>query len=186
MKKAEMEQTFLVAMIAEPEEEAHRLAYTDWLEDQADPRAEWLRIEQAQYALPPDHPDRETIRKELIQKAENLPFEWLSAVSRPRLADTVWRGDDSDDDEVDFTFFADGKLTYLSSGSYYPDGEWLQIADHVHMRVNESYAQYKGIIQPRTVRGHAWNVVDHTWIWTVRYIGTAKRYGAGKRKKKKK
>ena len=39
-----VEQTFLDAIRQEPDEMVHRLAFTDWLEDREDPRAELIRI----------------------------------------------------------------------------------------------------------------------------------------------
>ena len=37
--------TLLRAVLAQPEDEAVRLVYADWLEEQGDPRAEFIRLQ---------------------------------------------------------------------------------------------------------------------------------------------
>src|SRR4051794_22487035 len=44
-KGASMQRELLAAIIAEPDEEARRLVYADWLEDRGDPLAELTRLQ---------------------------------------------------------------------------------------------------------------------------------------------
>jgi uncharacterized protein (TIGR02996 family) len=46
------------AILAAPDDEALRLIYADWLEDQGDPRAEFVRVQCALARLPEGHPER--------------------------------------------------------------------------------------------------------------------------------
>ena len=67
---------FLKAIKAQPCDGALRLIYADWLEDQADPRAELVRVEEEMRQLPiySDRywqlkPRRATLRKRASKKA---------------------------------------------------------------------------------------------------------------------
>lgn len=44
MSQPNLEANFLQAIASEPEEDAHRLAYADWLEERSDPRGEYIRL----------------------------------------------------------------------------------------------------------------------------------------------
>jgi uncharacterized protein (TIGR02996 family) len=59
----------LAALVADPQAEAPRLVYADWLEDQGDPLAELVRI---QVALTPDDDVRTQAQKELAQRQREL------------------------------------------------------------------------------------------------------------------
>jgi uncharacterized protein (TIGR02996 family) len=64
------EEEFLAAIRAQPRDEAHRLVYADWLEEQGDPRAEFLRLScQAVSA----------VRRMAILRS-GLPSVWLDQV----------------------------------------------------------------------------------------------------------
>jgi uncharacterized protein (TIGR02996 family) len=63
---------FLQAIIAEPDEDAPRLVYSDWLEERGDPRAEFIRI---QCALA--RPERNSLhRSELREREQKLLAEY--------------------------------------------------------------------------------------------------------------
>jgi uncharacterized protein (TIGR02996 family) len=50
------EMAFIRAIAADPDDEATRLVYADWLEERGDPRAEFLRVESALAGLRDDDP----------------------------------------------------------------------------------------------------------------------------------
>jgi uncharacterized protein (TIGR02996 family) len=58
------EQAFLQAIIANPEDDAHRLIFADWLDERGDPRAPFIRIQCQQASLPQGDPREEALRIE--------------------------------------------------------------------------------------------------------------------------
>jgi uncharacterized protein (TIGR02996 family) len=81
---------FLQAILANPDEDAPRLIYADWLEEQGDTdRAEFIRVqcELAQLSR------RDPRRKPLVQREMDLLFRYSAAWWRelPALSHLVWR-----------------------------------------------------------------------------------------------
>src|SRR5262249_35366774 len=77
-RKKPAAEAFLQAICAEPDEDAHRLVYADWLDDNGDPaRAELIRVQCALAKLGPDDPRRPGLleRERAVFEAHNLP--WL-------------------------------------------------------------------------------------------------------------
>jgi uncharacterized protein (TIGR02996 family) len=75
---------FLHAILADPDADAPRLVYADWLEERGDAhRAEFIRVLCAFARLPPDGP-----RAALFERAAEL----LSYHHREWIAPLVWRG----------------------------------------------------------------------------------------------
>ncbi len=70
-------EAFLDAIRANPDDEAPRLVYADWLEDHGDPRADYLRTE-VQWAKKP----KASLEKKLHLLAEDLDPVWVARVSR--------------------------------------------------------------------------------------------------------
>jgi uncharacterized protein (TIGR02996 family) len=68
------EADFLAAIREEPEDDATRLVYADWLDDHGDPRAEYLRVEHAVRVLRAPQHDRLTVLRSQLDRA------WLRAV----------------------------------------------------------------------------------------------------------
>ena len=69
---AEREASFLAAIQRDPNDEASRLVYADWLEERGDERAEYVRLENLMWKGPP----------RLAQLQRKLDPNWLMAVSR--------------------------------------------------------------------------------------------------------
>jgi large subunit ribosomal protein L7/L12 len=63
---------FLRAIEDDPEEDAARLAYADWLDERGDVRGEYLRLEHQLSQIPP----------RLAQLRDQIDPAWLTAVSR--------------------------------------------------------------------------------------------------------
>jgi uncharacterized protein (TIGR02996 family) len=63
---------FLLALQENPEDEAARLAYADWLEERGDTRAEYLRLEHHLSQIP----------LRLAQLREQIDPVWLARVSK--------------------------------------------------------------------------------------------------------
>ncbi len=68
------EAAFLGAIQDDPRDDATRLVYADWLEDQGDIRAEYLRLEH----------QLERIPARLAELRGQIDPDWLERVSRPR------------------------------------------------------------------------------------------------------
>jgi uncharacterized protein (TIGR02996 family) len=71
------DEAFLRTILAHPDDKVARLAYADWLEDRADPRAEYLLLEAKLAGLTGD--DR-SIRARLDELRAGLPPWWLAMV----------------------------------------------------------------------------------------------------------
>jgi uncharacterized protein (TIGR02996 family) len=72
---------FLHAIRAEPDEDAHRLAFADWLDDQSDAdRAEFIRVQCEVARLPDDHPDRAGLEVRERHLLARHAVEWAAPV----------------------------------------------------------------------------------------------------------
>src|SRR6516165_3522594 len=81
-----MQDAFLRSLLDSPRDDASRLVYADWLEDQDTPlatlQAEYLRLT-VQLAAPGlKKGQRKTCRKRLQELAALLDTDWLAVVSR--------------------------------------------------------------------------------------------------------
>jgi uncharacterized protein (TIGR02996 family) len=80
------EAAFLNAILFDPQDEAPRLVYADWLDEQGDPasapKAAFLRADARLKLLPERHPRREPLITGLKTLARDLDPGWLSVVSR--------------------------------------------------------------------------------------------------------
>jgi uncharacterized protein (TIGR02996 family) len=83
------DESFVRALCERPDDETTRLVYADWLDDRADPRAEYLRTEAAWVALQPSDEQYRPLYRRVSQLAAQLDPEWFTAVSRT--ADLVHR-----------------------------------------------------------------------------------------------
>ena len=68
----ELEQKFLAAITANPDDAEARAVYADWLEERGDPRAEYLRLEALLYAGP----------ARFVALMQHLSPQWLAMVTR--------------------------------------------------------------------------------------------------------
>jgi uncharacterized protein (TIGR02996 family) len=74
-------EAFLRAIAEEPLEDAHRLAFADWLEDAGHPaRAAYIRIECADARLPDFHPAHGQLRTQLDKLFEQNHEQWLAGL----------------------------------------------------------------------------------------------------------
>src|SRR5947208_9119202 len=55
------DQAFLAAIVDDPDDDSLRLIYADWLEEQGDPRGEFIRVQCALAQLPPGDPRRSAL-----------------------------------------------------------------------------------------------------------------------------
>jgi uncharacterized protein (TIGR02996 family) len=83
------ETPFIEAILANPEDEAPRLIYADWLEERGDPRGEFLRLENALANLPRGDARRPSLRARLQEVRQGLGVEWLAQVDRSRIEGCV-------------------------------------------------------------------------------------------------
>jgi uncharacterized protein (TIGR02996 family) len=73
---------FLQTILRNPGDDGLRLVYADWLEDQGDPRAEYLRIEATLAHRAPAELGHHDLLTRLREACVNLDPGWLAAVSR--------------------------------------------------------------------------------------------------------
>ncbi len=73
---------FLQAILAEPDDDAHRLIYADWLEERGDPRGEFIRVQCELARRDEDDPRRPALRareRALLKKHEKV---WAGPLTR--------------------------------------------------------------------------------------------------------
>ncbi len=81
------ERPFLDAVLASPTDDGLRRAYADWLEEQGDGRARYLRAEVAWAECDRrDHARRDRLSRELVAAREGLDVHWVASVSRSPIA----------------------------------------------------------------------------------------------------
>jgi uncharacterized protein (TIGR02996 family) len=73
------ERAFLQQLQANPADDATRLIYADWLEDQDDPRGRYLRLEVELAALSEQDSRYQTLEEELQGLRGSIEPEWLEA-----------------------------------------------------------------------------------------------------------
>ena len=79
------EDDFIAEIHANPHDETPRLIYADWLEDQGDPRAEYLRIESELAGLSADAALFQELKPRLFDLRAQCSDEWLADVGRCRI-----------------------------------------------------------------------------------------------------
>jgi uncharacterized protein (TIGR02996 family) len=82
------ENAFIEAIRSSPHDDDTRLVYADWLEERADPRAEYLRLDVAlanigYSVLPSVREEEANQQKRLEELSHTLAPEWRVAMSRP-------------------------------------------------------------------------------------------------------
>jgi uncharacterized protein (TIGR02996 family) len=87
------EDRFLRALSVNPDDDVARLVYADWLDERADPRAGFLRLERDLVALPAEDERRPEWKARLQQQARTLDPAWLRVVSRPDIENCELRFD---------------------------------------------------------------------------------------------
>jgi uncharacterized protein (TIGR02996 family) len=73
---------FLRSIVAAPEDDFLRLAYADWLQEQGDPRGEFLRVEHELRSLPTVEPSHAQLQLRLKEFHRVLDPDWLGLVRR--------------------------------------------------------------------------------------------------------
>jgi uncharacterized protein (TIGR02996 family) len=79
--------SFIRALLAKPDDDPPRLVYADWLEESADPRGTFLRLEVALRRAETKARARD-LRERLHQARRGLDARWLALVDRPQAG---WR-----------------------------------------------------------------------------------------------
>jgi uncharacterized protein (TIGR02996 family) len=74
------DEAFLRRIAEAPGDEALRRIYGDWLEEQGDPRSEFLRAEDRLRSAPPGDPGRRTMGRALRQIRASMDPAWLAKV----------------------------------------------------------------------------------------------------------
>lgn len=87
------EAPLLRRFLAKPNDASIRGVYADWLEDRADPRAEFLRAQAEVRALEPDHPARLPREERLSRARLGIDAGWLARVEPERAYLVQGRGD---------------------------------------------------------------------------------------------
>ena len=143
------------------------LVYADWLEEVGDePRAAFLREQQALGAMKVSHPKLLERGKALCALGRTLPAAWVSAVTPRKIVGTAWAGRDEDGPLV-LRFLENGFVNYTQPSGTYENGRWEQVGIAVEMETNAHYADYLGVIVGDVMRGNAHNIVEHKWRWKV-------------------
>src|SRR5262245_29752123 len=73
---------FLAAIRAEPEEDAPRLVFADWLDEHGDPRAEMIRLSVRRDRLPDEGPEKDVLTERLERWEREHRGDWPGGVPR--------------------------------------------------------------------------------------------------------
>jgi uncharacterized protein (TIGR02996 family) len=74
------DESFLRAVVANPEDRVARLVYADWLDERSDPRAEFLRVEAQLAEMPRGGEVCADLNKRMRELQASLPRWWLLLV----------------------------------------------------------------------------------------------------------
>jgi uncharacterized protein (TIGR02996 family) len=85
------DQGFRRALAVHPNDIQTRLVYADWLDDQSDPRGEFLRLEIELSMLAPDDVRRWSIEERLRELQATFEPGWLAALDRTSIENCQWR-----------------------------------------------------------------------------------------------
>lgn len=88
----ERDRTFLQAMIENPEDDAARLAYADWLDEQGDPRGEFIRVECSLATLEEDTPPYKKLDQRRDELLKEHGKEWKGRFGKLGIGCSFRRG----------------------------------------------------------------------------------------------
>jgi len=74
--------SFLHAIAVHPDDDTHRLVFADWLEEQGDWRAEFLRLDCLLATLPEDAENRADLQARWLELRAELPHPWRIVLGR--------------------------------------------------------------------------------------------------------
>ena len=77
------DEDFVREIHTQPSDDFLRSVYADWLEEQGDPRSDFLRVEIALASLEPNDAERGVLEARLEELSQGVEWEWLRSVSRP-------------------------------------------------------------------------------------------------------
>src|SRR5262245_65825725 len=69
---------FLRAILAEPDEDAPRLVYADWLDEHGDPRGEFIRLQIERARLDEDDPRQAGLKQREGELFARYGMEWVA------------------------------------------------------------------------------------------------------------
>ena len=84
-------EAFLRAITANPDDDVLRLVYADWLEEQGDPRAEFLRLDCALAGKAEGTMENAATKARWRELRENFDPSWLIQIARPPLENCQFR-----------------------------------------------------------------------------------------------
>jgi uncharacterized protein (TIGR02996 family) len=73
---------FLEDIVENPDDDAPRLIYSDWLEERDDPRGEFIRLSCRLFHLPPKAPEEATLRARLKELQQMYEAKWFAPLPR--------------------------------------------------------------------------------------------------------
>jgi uncharacterized protein (TIGR02996 family) len=85
------EATFLQAIREDPDADGPRLVYADWLDEQGDPRGEFIRAQCRLERLAPDDPEAAALRSHEFELLERHRAEWEAVLHNLRLKAWTYR-----------------------------------------------------------------------------------------------
>jgi uncharacterized protein (TIGR02996 family) len=125
-----IEGAFLATLATDPQDEATRLVYADWLDERGDPRGQYLRLEVQWARLHLAHAAYCSALARLSEVQHTLDTEWVLSVSRlPFLIRQTWKA-------------SSGALLHLSTPI--SPAESLSVWNTCVSQVREAYLPFVG------------------------------------------
>jgi uncharacterized protein (TIGR02996 family) len=87
-----MHDAFLQEILARPDDDAPRLIYADWLEEQGDVRAEFIRIQCALWGMEEYHPDYRRLHARELALLKQHKDAWLGPIRHMTFEARFYRG----------------------------------------------------------------------------------------------
>jgi uncharacterized protein (TIGR02996 family) len=111
-KALTQQEAFLQAIVEDPRDDATRLVYADWLEENGQPeRAQFIRVQVALAHAAPDDPRRQALEREERKLLRGRKAAWKAEV--PKLSGVAWG---------EFTRGFVGSVTFASAYRYH---QWV-------------------------------------------------------------
>lgn len=124
------EEGFLAALASDPDDDMTRLVYADWLEENGDPRSEYLRLLVSIDQLgDPGQAEVQRWIARLLEVQEPLDPAWIGLVNRKRISTAVLYRSQAIDDYWYYLRFSEDGIVLDRCSTSGPEEMWVKFAE---------------------------------------------------------